>query len=193
VSGEPNCTVCDGAGWDWRRAADEQIQVDDPVDYYRCLCAEPPHDHKGHSEEKCVRCGWVMGHRPLNCMNDDTPHVFPSQQAEVERLTQLHERIAASDDVAQAYQQVYFEDFPTVKQAVTETLLAKEQLAAARAEIERLRADLAAERALADQLHNALCLVAVNLSGPKTAAAVAAYAAARTNGSAGATDVGAQP
>ena len=47
---------------------------------------EPPHDHKGHSEEKCVRCGWVMGHRPLNCMNDDTPHVFPSQQAEIERL-----------------------------------------------------------------------------------------------------------
>jgi hypothetical protein len=49
---------------------------------------------------------------------------------------------------------------------------------------------LLAERALADQLHNALCLVAVNLSGPKTAAAVAAYAAARTNGSASATDVG---
>lgn len=44
------------------------------------------HDHKGHSEEMCVRCGWVMGHRPLNCMNDDTPHVFPSQQAEIERL-----------------------------------------------------------------------------------------------------------
>ena len=65
--------------------------------------------------------------------------------------------------------------------------------AAVVAEIERLRADLAAERALADQLHNALCLVAVNLSGPKTAAAVAAHAAARTNGSAGATDVGAQP
>jgi hypothetical protein len=60
-------------------------------------------------------------------------------RAEVERLTQLHERIAASDDVAKAYQQVYFEDFPTVKQAVAETLLAKEQLAAERAEIERLR------------------------------------------------------
>ena len=37
------------------------------------------HDHKGYSEEKCIRCGWVMGHRALNCMNDDTPHVFPSQ------------------------------------------------------------------------------------------------------------------
>ena len=38
-----------------------------------------PHDHKGYSEEKCIRCGWVMGSGPLNCMNDDTPHVFPSQ------------------------------------------------------------------------------------------------------------------
>lgn len=37
------------------------------------------HDHKGFSEEKCVRCGWVMGHPPLNCNNDDTPHQFPSQ------------------------------------------------------------------------------------------------------------------
>lgn len=37
------------------------------------------HDHKGYSEEQCVRCGWVMGHRPLNCNNDNTPHVFPSQ------------------------------------------------------------------------------------------------------------------
>jgi hypothetical protein len=56
--------------------------------------AEPPHDHKGHSEEKCVRCGWVMGHRALNCMNDDTPHVFPSQQAEVERLTDELQQVA---------------------------------------------------------------------------------------------------
>ena len=47
---------------------------------------EGPHDHKGHSEEKCTRCGWVMGHSPLNCNNDDTPHYFPSQQVEVERL-----------------------------------------------------------------------------------------------------------
>jgi len=59
-------------------------------------------------------------------------------RVEVERLTQLHERIAASDDVAKAYQQVYFEDFPTVKQAAAETLLAKEQLAAERAEVKRL-------------------------------------------------------
>ena len=63
-----------------------------------------------------------------------------AERAEVERLTQLHERIAASDDVAKAYQQVYFEDFPIVKQAVADTVLAKEQLAAERAEVERLRA-----------------------------------------------------
>jgi hypothetical protein len=40
------------------------------------------HDHKGHSEEMCIRCGWIMGHMPLNCQNDDSPHVFPSQQVE---------------------------------------------------------------------------------------------------------------
>lgn len=38
-----------------------------------------PHDHKGFSEERCVRCGWVMGRPPRNCQNDDTPHRFPSQ------------------------------------------------------------------------------------------------------------------
>ncbi len=38
---------------------------------------------------------------------------------------------------------------------------------------------LLAERALADQLHNALCLAAVNLSGRETAAALAAYREAR--------------
>lgn len=43
--------------------------------------SDEAHDDKGHSEERCVRCGWVMGHPPLNCNNDDTPHVFPSQQA----------------------------------------------------------------------------------------------------------------
>jgi hypothetical protein len=36
------------------------------------------HDDKGCSEEKCLRCGWVMGSRPLNCNNDNTPHSFPS-------------------------------------------------------------------------------------------------------------------
>ncbi len=53
------------------------------------------HDHKGHSEEMCIRCGWIMGHIPLNCQNNDTPHVFPSQQAEIERLR------AAGDALAQ--------------------------------------------------------------------------------------------
>jgi hypothetical protein len=37
------------------------------------------HNHNGYSEEQCVRCGWVMGSPALNCNNDDTPHVFPSQ------------------------------------------------------------------------------------------------------------------
>jgi len=37
---------------------------------------------KGHSEERCVRCGWTMGQPPLNCQNDDTPHRFPSQDEE---------------------------------------------------------------------------------------------------------------
>ena len=39
------------------------------------------HDHKGYSEEKCLRCGWVMGSPPLNCNNDNTPHEFPSHAA----------------------------------------------------------------------------------------------------------------
>jgi hypothetical protein len=40
---------------------------------------EGVHDHKGYSEERCLRCGWVMGHPALNCNNDDTPHLFRSQ------------------------------------------------------------------------------------------------------------------
>lgn len=36
------------------------------------------YDNKGYSEEKCIWCGWRMGNSPLNCNNDDTPHVFPS-------------------------------------------------------------------------------------------------------------------
>ena len=96
MSGEPMCTVCEGAGWDWRRAADEQLQVDDPVVYYRCPCVK------------------VM----------------------------------------------------------------------------RLRAERDAERALADQLHHALCVSAVRLSYPEVFDALAAYRTARANGSASATDVG---
>jgi hypothetical protein len=33
---DSRCEVCEGAGWDWKRAADEDLQVDDPVDYYWC-------------------------------------------------------------------------------------------------------------------------------------------------------------
>jgi len=52
------------------------------------------HDHKGFSEEKCVRCGWIMGRAPLNCMNDDTPHVFPSQQ---QRASDRCERVEPAE------------------------------------------------------------------------------------------------
>ena len=58
------------------------------------------HDDKGFSEEKCVRCGWVMGSPPLNCQNDDTPHVFPSQQSLVEQFEAAQEAIRRiADDV----------------------------------------------------------------------------------------------
>lgn len=50
-----------------------------------------PHDHKGYSEEKCVRCGWVMGMTALNCQNNDTPHVFPSQRAVLHDIDALHQ------------------------------------------------------------------------------------------------------
>lgn len=43
---------------------------------YRC---EVNVDNRGFSEETCLRCGWRMGSAPLNCQNDNTPHVFPSQ------------------------------------------------------------------------------------------------------------------
>ena len=40
MSADPYCGVCQGAGWDWRRAADEDRQVDDPLDHYQCPCVE---------------------------------------------------------------------------------------------------------------------------------------------------------
>lgn len=52
------------------------------------------YDNKGYSEEKCVRCGWVMGHAPLNCNNDDTPHIFPSQMMTPLTFDQQIERVA---------------------------------------------------------------------------------------------------
>lgn len=57
----------------------ETIPIQTPAESLPPAPSAEPHDHKGHSEEKCIRCGWVMGHTALNCMNDDTPHVFPSQ------------------------------------------------------------------------------------------------------------------
>lgn len=60
------------------------------------------HDDKGFSEEKCLRCGWVMGMAPLNCQNDDTPHRFPSQQSLEEQLeaaqTPAWDRLAAQEN-----------------------------------------------------------------------------------------------
>ena len=49
-------------------------------DYYEKWKKRNDHDHKGFSEERCVRCGWVMGQPAKNCQNDDTPHRFPSQE-----------------------------------------------------------------------------------------------------------------
>lgn len=66
------------------------------------------HDDKGHSEEKCIRCGWVMGHAPLNCNNDDTPHVFPSQLRDKLTLNQQIER------VAKAFHETYEKLAPTL-------------------------------------------------------------------------------
>lgn len=31
------CEVCEGFGWDWKKAADDDLQVDDPVDTYFCV------------------------------------------------------------------------------------------------------------------------------------------------------------
>lgn len=36
-----------------------------------------------------------MGHTALNCMNDDTPHVFPSQQARIDHLEAEVARLTA--------------------------------------------------------------------------------------------------
>jgi len=79
----------ENAGIEWAHDATHEVaQRAEVADEWPELVAAPegPHDHKGHSEEKCVRCGWVMGHQPLNCNNNDTPHVFPSQLAERDRL-----------------------------------------------------------------------------------------------------------
>lgn len=74
----PAQVAADRAAVDSAIAAASEPQ---PIDADGNLVPTPPqpHDHKGHSEERCIRCGWIMGHPALNCMNDDTPHVFPSQ------------------------------------------------------------------------------------------------------------------
>lgn len=33
------CETCEGAAWDWKRAADEDLLVDDPIDEYPCEAA----------------------------------------------------------------------------------------------------------------------------------------------------------
>lgn len=52
-----------------------------------CMDRALAHDDLGGSAEMCTRCGWVMGHPPLNCQNDNTPHVFPSQLPTADRAT----------------------------------------------------------------------------------------------------------
>ena len=89
------------------------------------------HDHKGHSEEMCIRCGWIMGHIPLNCQNDDTPHLFPSQQAKIERLTQhsiilnrvswqLHDALGMIPEGADSYRGDIEATLPTICQIIKE-------------------------------------------------------------------------
>lgn len=34
------CPVCEGAGWDWKLCADEDLLVDDPVDQYWCSACQ---------------------------------------------------------------------------------------------------------------------------------------------------------
>ena len=68
---------------------------------------EGPHDHKGYSEERCVRCGWVMGMTALNCQNNDTPHVFPSQRAEVEHEREQSDEWTKTLDAIDALHQPY--------------------------------------------------------------------------------------
>lgn len=49
-------------------------------------------DNKGYSEETCIRCGWRMGSPAMNCQNNDTPHIFPSQIIDDEAVTVAKEK-----------------------------------------------------------------------------------------------------
>lgn len=64
--------------------------------------------------------------------------MLEADDSEIARLVALHERVAAVNDVAAAYQQVYFEDFPTVKAAQSDALIAREECNALRALIREL-------------------------------------------------------
>lgn len=106
-------------------------------DKWTQLLPEAPHDHKGHSEEKCVRCGWVMGDRPLNCMNDDTPHVFPSQQVEIERLRRFKKE---ATEVLAAWEAVFdaLIDISPADLGVSKPTLVAKEIIRLRAEVARL-------------------------------------------------------
>lgn len=56
---------------------------------------EKVHNHKGFSAEMCTRCGWVMGSPPLNCQNDDSPHLFPSEMVLWEAIVRLESALTA--------------------------------------------------------------------------------------------------
>jgi hypothetical protein len=65
----------------------------DPTEGDCALCGVEKdfHGDAGRSEETCIRCGWRMGNPALNCNNDNTAHVFPSQLDKVEVEIPLHE------------------------------------------------------------------------------------------------------
>jgi hypothetical protein len=78
-------------------------------------------DNKGFSEEACVRCGWTMGQPALNCQNEDTPHVFPSQQALIAELEKERDEYLSQRNLD-------YKRFSEAKQALIAAALAlKEQ------------------------------------------------------------------
>ena len=82
ISLQPLTDVTDPTGEGREIANDIMARIDAALS--SGLPEKTPHDDKGFSEEKCVRCGWVMGNPPLNCQNDDTAHLFPSGLPEKE-------------------------------------------------------------------------------------------------------------
>jgi hypothetical protein len=86
-------------------------------------------EDKGYSEETCVRCGWRMGSPPLNCQNDDTPHVFPSQIALAERADTLERERDEARRNADGMARAPYGEFEAMREARDE----------ARAEADRLR------------------------------------------------------